>query len=178
VLDTVIYWLISPYTAVKEMVAAGGLSVVWIFLAGVAMWTLVIERYWYFERILPGVADEMLKSWRTRTDHKSWYARQIRKAMISRLSVGMTANFQVLRILVPLCPLLGLLGTITGMLEVFDAMAARGSADARAMASGVSQAMICALTGLAVSLTGLYPVHYFQSRARIEAELMADKFEY
>jgi biopolymer transport protein ExbB len=46
------------------------------------------------------------------------------------------------------------------------------------MASGVSQAMTCALTGLAVSLTGLYPVHYFQSRARVEAELMADKFEY
>jgi biopolymer transport protein ExbB len=178
VLDTAIYWLISPYTAVKELISAGGLSVVWIFLAGVVMWTLVFERYWYFERVAPRLADEMLREWLARKDRNSWYARQIRRAMISRLSVGMTQNFQVLRILVPLCPLLGLLGTITGMLEVFDAMAARGSADARAMASGVSQAMICALTGLAVSLTGLYPVHYFQSRARIESELMADKFEY
>lgn len=177
-LDVLVAWLISPYTAVKALISAGGLSVVWIFLAGVAMWTLVFERYWYFQRVLPQLAAEMLATWRARTDHKSWYARQIRTAMISRLSVGMTRNFQVLRVLVPLCPLLGLLGTITGMLEVFDAMAARGSADARAMASGVSQAMTCALTGLAVSLTGLYPVHYFQSRARIEAELMADKFEY
>lgn len=177
-LDTAITWLISPYTAVKELISAGGLSVVWIFLAGVVMWTLVFERYWYFERVLPRLAAEMLKAWKARTDHKSWYARQIRRAMISRLSGGMTRNFQVLRILVPLCPLLGLLGTIMGMLEVFDAMAARGSADARAMASGVSQAMTCALTGLAVSLTGLYPVHYFQSRARVESELIADRFEY
>lgn len=177
-LDTAITWLISPYTAVKELISAGGLSVVWIFLAGVVMWTLVFERYWYFERVMPKLADGMLRAWKARADHKSWYARQIRRAMISRLSEGMTRNFQVLRILVPLCPLLGLLGTIMGMLEVFDAMAARGSADARAMASGVSQAMICALTGLAVSLTGLYPVHYFQSRARIESELIADRFEY
>lgn len=177
-LDAVVGWLISPLTAVKELISAGGLSVVWIFLAGIAMWTLVFERYWYFERVLPKMAGEMLRAWQARQDHKSWYARQIRRAMISRLSVGMNKNFQVLRILVPLCPLLGLLGTITGMLEVFDAMAARGSADARTMASGVSQAMICALTGLAVSLTGLYPVHYFQARARVEAELMADKFEY
>ena len=36
------------------------------------------------------------------------------------------------------------------------------SADARSMASGVSQAMICTMTGLAVSITGLYPVHYFK----------------
>ena len=45
--------------------------------------------------------------------------------------------------------------------EVFDSLALRGSADARTMASGVSHAMICTLTGLAVSITGLYPVHYF-----------------
>jgi biopolymer transport protein ExbB len=34
------------------------------------------------------------------------------------------------------------------------------------------------LTGLAVSITGLYPVHYFDSRARREAELIADSFEF
>ena len=84
----------------------------------------------------------------------------------------------MLRTLVPLAPLLGLIGTVSGMLEVFDSMALRGSADARAMASGVSEAMICTLTGLAVSITGLYPVYYFQSRTRLETELLADKLVY
>jgi len=64
------------------------------------------------------------------------------------------------------------------MLEVFDSMALRGSADARTMASGVSHAMICTLTGLAVSITGLYPVYYFQSRAKRETELLADHFTF
>jgi biopolymer transport protein ExbB/TolQ len=85
---------------------------------------------------------------------------------------------QVLRVLVPMAPLLGLLGTVWGMLNVFDAMAARGSADARSMATGVSEAMICTLTGLAVSITGLYPVYYFRRRVRMETEMLADKFTY
>ena len=90
----------------------------------------------------------------------------------------MNANLVLLRVLVPLSPLLGLIGTVSGMLEVFDSMALRGAADARAMASGVSHAMICTLTGLAVSITGLYPVYYFQSRTRLETELLADRLVY
>jgi biopolymer transport protein ExbB len=64
------------------------------------------------------------------------------------------------------------------MLEVFDSMALRGSADARTMASGVSHAMICTLSGLAVSITGLYPMYYFTSRAKRETELLADQFTF
>jgi len=84
----------------------------------------------------------------------------------------------VLAVLVPLSPLLGLLGTVSGMLEVFDSMALRGSADARSMASGVSEAMICTMTGLAVSISGLYPVHYFRTRIARETELLADKLAF
>ena len=177
-LDFVWRWLISPYTAIDSMVEDGGPVVILILLASLIMWTITLERYWYFTKILPVEADKSLKEWQARPNHHSWYSRQIRQAMISRLSSGMTMNFQVLRVLVPLCPLLGLLGTVMGMLEVFDAMAAKGSADARTMASGISQAMICTLTGLAVSITGLYPVFYFQTRARVETELLADKFSY
>ena len=83
-----------------------------------------------------------------------------------------------MRVLVPLSPLLGLVGTVSGMLEVFDSMALRGSADARTMASGVSHAMICTMTGLAVSITGLYPVHYFRARAKRETESLGDHLEF
>jgi biopolymer transport protein ExbB len=150
----------------------------WIFACGLLMWTLVIERVWYFAWILPRQVQETLSAWQARRDHDSWCARQIRRAMISRANSAMGANLQLLRVLVPLSPLLGLIGTVSGMLEVFDSMALRGSADARAMASGVSQAMLCTMTGLAVSITGLYPVYYFQSRTRIETELLADKLVY
>jgi biopolymer transport protein ExbB len=84
----------------------------------------------------------------------------------------------MLRVLVPMSPLLGLIGTVSGMLSVFDSMAALGSADARSMATGVSEAMVCTLSGLAVSISGLYPVYYFKRRAVMETERLADRFAF
>jgi biopolymer transport protein ExbB len=147
----------------------------WIFLAGVLLWTLILERYWYFTQVLPGETQQTLDAWNDSNDHSSWSARQIRKMMISRLNAAMSSNLPLMRVLVPLSPLLGLIGTVSGMMEVFDSMALRGSADARTMASGVSHAMICTMSGLAVSISGLFPVHYFNSRIRRETELLNDR---
>ena len=168
--------LTAPFEIFKEMRALGGPVVNWIFIACVLMWAIVIERVLYFRRVLPAEARDLLSQWMHRANRQSWTSQQIRRAMISKLNSGMSSNLQVLKVLVPMCPLLGLLGTVGGMLEVFDSMAARGSADARSMASGISEAMICTLTGLAVSITGLYPVYYFRRRVRRETELLADKF--
>jgi biopolymer transport protein ExbB len=161
---------------VVELVEDGGPFVGLIFAAGILMWTIIAERYWFFQRILPRQARELQDAWDARTEHTSWCARQIRQAMISRLNKAMNAGLPVMKVLVPMSPLLGLIGTVTGMLEVFDSMALRGNADARSMASGVSTAMICTMSGLAVSITGLYPVHYFRSRTARETELLADRF--
>jgi biopolymer transport protein ExbB len=171
-------FIFAPLYAVGDLVDAGGVAVEWIFITCVLMWTITFERYYFFRHRLGPEAAAILAQWKARKDHDSWTAHQIRKAMISRLNVAMNANLGILRVLVPLCPLLGLLGTVTGMLEVFDAMAARGSADARTMASGVSQAMVCTMTGLAVSITGLYPVFAFTQKAKYETELLSDKFNF
>ena len=170
--------ILAPFSALHTMRQLGGPIVDWIFATCVVMWCIVIERFWYFNRILPRLTAESLQIWRARTEHTSWLARQVRKTLISRLNAGMSTNVQVLRVLIPMSPLLGLLGTVSGMLNVFDAMAARGSADARSMANGVSEAMICTLTGLAVSISGIYPVFYFKRKVRLETERLADKFTY
>lgn len=175
-LETIFAW--SPLAAVKELTALGGWIIWWLGAACLVMWSVIVERYWYFKRVLPQEASEMLATWNARPNHKTWCSRQIRRAMISRLNAGMTKNLQILRVLVPMCPLLGLIGTVAGMLEVFDAMAMRGNADARAMASGVGQAMTATMTGLFVSITGLFPLYRFSSQAQMETELLADKFKF
>ena len=168
----------TAFGALHTMRELGGPVVIWIFTACVLMWAITIERYWYFHKQLPIDSADLLKQWYARQNKYSWSSQQIRAAMISQLNSAMSSKLQVLRVLVPLSPLLGLLGTVSGMLGVFDAMAARGSADARSMASGVSEAMVCTLSGLAVSVTGLYPVYYFRRRVSRETELLADKFSY
>ncbi|MDI3258172.1 MAG: MotA/TolQ/ExbB proton channel family protein [Sinobacteraceae bacterium] len=170
--------LLAPYDAVAALVGAGGPAVLFIFIAGATMWTLIFERFWFFRKRLPEFVDRALTYWNARPERRSWAAHQIRKAIISRLNAEMGANLPMLKVLVPLCPLIGLVGTVTGMLEVFDSMALLGSADARSMASGVSKAMNCTMTGLAVSVSGMYPVYYFQAAIRRQTELLADYFKF
>jgi len=170
--------LTAPIDALVAMRHLGGPVVVWIFISCVLMWTIVLERIWYFNKVLPKEAKTMLAVWEKRPNKLTWASRQIRTAMISRLKAGMQSKLPVLRVLVPMSPLLGLVGTVLGMLSVFDSMAALGSADARSMATGVSEAMVCTLTGLAVSISGLYPVYYFKRKAFMEAERLADQFRF
>ena len=169
-------FLLAPFHAVGQLVSAGGSLVVWIFVAGLTMWTLIFERLWFFRTALPPLMARAIADWKARPEHASWSAHQIRKMIISRLNGAMSENMPMLKVLVPLCPLLGLIGTVVGMLDVFDSMAILGSADARSMASGVSKAMNCTMTGLAVSVSGMYPVYYLQTTIRQETELMAERF--
>lgn len=168
----------SPFEALVSMRHLGGPVVVWIFGACVLMWTIVVERIWYFGKVLPHEEAASLAEWHKRRNKMSWASRQIRAAMISRLNAGMNSKLLVLRVLVPMSPLLGLVGTVLGMLAVFDSMAALGSADARSMATGVSEAMVCTLSGLAVSISGLYPVYYFKRKAAMETERLSDRFHF
>lgn len=170
-------FITSPFEALLAMRQLGGPVVVWIFAACVLMWTITLERVWYFSKVLPQEAETSLAEWNKRSNKMSWASRQIREAMISRLNAGMNRGLLILRVLVPMSPLLGLVGTVLGMLAVFDSMAALGSADARSMATGVSEAMVCTLSGLTVSISGLYPVYYFKRRASRETQHLADQFK-
>jgi biopolymer transport protein ExbB len=78
----------------------------------------------------------------------------LRKAEIAPLA----RDLQVMRICVGAAPLLGLLGTVTGMLATFDALA-NGSGGEKTMgliAEGISEALITTETGLVIALPGLF----------------------
>jgi len=164
----------APFESVGDFFHLGGWVLKWILLAALAMWTLILERYWYFWRIHPAELRGRLGQWFGRGERRSWHAHRIREQLISELKIGMGATLPLIRVMVPLAPLLGLLGTVTGMLEVFDAMTAAGQSDVRAMAYGVSHAMISTLAGLVVSLLGLFFSVQLSSRVRAESERLPD----
>ena len=74
-----------------------------------------------------------------------------------------------------LCPLLGLLGTVTGMIEVFEVMAISGSGNPRSMASGVSMATVPTMAGMVAALSGVAMTAYLETKARREREFIADE---
>ena len=120
------------------------------------------------------MAAKAIQLWEARSDHKSWNAHQIRTRLISQVSAQVERNIPLIQTCVALCPLLGLLGTVTGMVEVFEVMAISGSGNPRSMAGGVSKATIPTMAGMVAALSGVAMATYLQRKASRERELLAD----
>jgi len=67
-----------------------------------------------------------------------------------------------------------LMGTVTGMIEVFDVMAISGSGNARSMASGVSKATIPTMAGMVGALSGVFLVTVLNQKVNREVEDLED----
>lgn len=145
-------------------------------IAGVIclMWLLIFERLVFFLKTYNHIKRHVIADWNARTERNSWHAEQIRTAQVSRLTQMLNQNVALIQSLVVLCPLLGLLGTVTGMIQVFDVMAISGSGNARSMASGVSRATIPTMAGMVGSLSGVFLVTYFQRKTKRRTEQLED----
>ena len=77
-----------------------------------------------------------------------------------------TKDFYIIQTLIALCPVLGLLGTVTGMIEVFDVVSFFGTGNARALASGITKATLPTMTGMAISIVGLLTFTILNSKSQ------------
>ncbi|MEM9939796.1 MAG: MotA/TolQ/ExbB proton channel family protein [Pseudomonadota bacterium] len=139
----------------QEFLTRGGPVLLAIMAATFVMWALILERLFYFRLAHKSYADEALSEWRSRSDRKSTFAHWIKDKLVSEVRQRAQANVGFTKALVALAPLLGLLGTVTGMVTVFDYMAITDGADAKAMSRGVSQATIPTMAGMVASISGI-----------------------
>ncbi len=87
-------------------------------------------------------------------------------AQISSLKRGLTA----LETIITLSPLLGLLGTIIGMIGSFQVMTIAGASQPHAVTGGVAEALIATASGITVAVITLIPYNYFLRRVERETE--------
>lgn len=171
-------WLSELQNTILSFIELGG-DVLWaIMFVLLLMWTLIIERLWYIQVVHPKRVRKVLATWDARADTTSWYAHQIRRAMISEVSNDLARNVMLVKTLIALCPLLGLLGTVTGMLHVFDIMAVTGTGNARAMAAGVSQATVPTMAGMVAALSGVYFGQRLEYWHQTETEQVEDLLQH
>lgn len=133
----------------------GGPVLLVIMAATFVMWALILERLFYFRFAHKQIAAEAIAEWRSRSDRKSKLAHWVREKLVSEVRGKAEQNVQLTKAMVALAPLLGLLGTVTGMVAVFDIMAITAGADAKAMSAGVSRATIPTMAGMIASLSGI-----------------------
>lgn len=80
----------------------------------------------------------------------------VEATLISNVKRKTASNIKVLDGLIGMTPMIGLLGTVYGMIEVFEVLSFMGTGNPRAMSSGVAKATIPTMAGMVISLFGLY----------------------
>jgi len=171
-------WFYEAVGAIRDFMELGG-DVLWaIMFILFLMWTFILERLWYFYRVHPVKKRDIMMTWESRADTTSWYARQIRTSLISEAAISLKRNIGVIKALIAICPLLGLMGTVTGMITVFDVMTYSGGGNARAMAGGVSMATVPTMAGMVAALSGVYFGTWLEHKAQTESERLEDLLQH
>jgi biopolymer transport protein ExbB len=140
---------------------AGG-PVMWV-LAGVSLiiWSGLLEHLLYLRDASPRLLGQARRLGRNPAGKR---AEALRRMTLNRARTRLQRALPLLRTLVTLCPLLGLIGTVLGMIQVFDSIAVLGAADPRAMSAGISRAVLTTMGGLMIALPGLYLVNLVERR--------------
>jgi biopolymer transport protein ExbB len=158
-----------------DYVNQGG-SITWILVAmNIIGLSIVSWRFWVlkdFTKNSTTIADDLasdVKKTVPGSDGMS-YAKDMITAKVSELEYGMT----VIKMIATIAPLLGLLGTVLGIFEAFQVIAAKGLNNPGEFASGISLALITTIAGLIVSIPH-YIAHNFLSGKLDRLEINLEK---
>jgi biopolymer transport protein ExbB len=134
----------------------GGWIMLPLVITSLALWTMIVDRWREFSvlgksdldrkeaialvsgnGVVPGGRDQGLR------------------ARLLQIQQSLDARLAAIAVLAAVAPLLGLLGTVLGMIETFNVISVFGTGNSRAMASGISIALITTQTGLLVAIPGM-----------------------
>lgn len=176
-----------------EIIASGGWLMLPIVLCSVAVVAISVERYWTLnpEKIVPKnqlgqvwtwIQDNQLDSERLKSLRKSSMLGRILAAGLSNSRHGrdimkdsieeaasqvvheMEKFLGALGTIAAIAPLLGLLGTVIGMIKVFTALNLEGAGNAGVLAGGISEALITTAAGLTVAIPAMMAHRFFVRR--------------
>jgi biopolymer transport protein ExbB len=172
-----------------SLLAKGGFVMIPLLACSILALAVVLERAWFWWRSRDSMTTERVL---TTAAHGQWEAAlacaEASRSPVARVLVAglrhrnpaptlamevtareetgrLTRYLSVLDTIITLSPLLGLLGTVTGMIGAFGVMAETGINQPHAITGGVAEALIATASGLAVAIAALVPYNYFLRRA-------------
>ncbi|MGK0438685.1 MAG: biopolymer transport protein ExbB [Paracoccaceae bacterium] len=168
-------FILLAYEYIRDFMELGGPVLYLIALLLIIMWYMIIERIFYIRGPHQRAVKAAVDQWEARSERNSWAAHQVREQLVSTVGSKLKENLSMIQACVALAPLFGLLGTVTGMIEVFQVMAINGTSNARAMAGGVSRATVPTMAGMVAALSGLFLSFWLQRKTEQERELLNEQ---
>ena len=165
-------FILLAFEYIRDFMELGGPVLYLIALLLIIMWFMIIERIFYIRGPHQRAVKAATAEWESRSERSSWAAHQVREQLVSTVGSKLKENLSMIQACVALAPLFGLLGTVTGMIEVFQVMAINGTSNARAMAGGVSRATVPTMAGMVAALSGLFLSFWLQRKTEQERELL------
>ena len=155
---------LSLYYSITEFLDKGGFVLYSIFIIAFVLWFLVVERWLYFFFSAGKEQERLTRIWHKHSRNEN--ARYIRESLLFNFRHDLLLTLPVIRTLVRVTPLMGLFGTVYGMVEIFDVIAIQGTGNARAMADGISLATLPTMAGMAVGIIGLFLLRHIEATAK------------
>jgi biopolymer transport protein ExbB len=180
-------------TRVLEILIAGGWAMVPILLCSAVALAIILERFWSLRRanVVPPDLGTQVRSWARTRKLDPEHIEALRsnsplgELLAAALSVRMRSRdiikeriedtgrhvvhrlerfLNTLGTIALISPLLGLLGTVFGLIEMFFAVMVSGVGDPLKMAGGIGQALVCTASGLCVAIPAYFFHRYFRGR--------------
>ena len=174
-----------------EIILAGGWLMAPILLCSTLAVAIIIERFWTLRRskVIPEGLGATVEDWATKHELDQRHLDQLRaESPLGRIYASALVNrkrqrevikeavedtgrhvvhdlerfLNTLGTIAGISPLLGLLGTVIGMIEVFSAIMISGVGDANVLAGGISQALITTAAGLTVAIPSYFFYRFFR----------------
>ncbi len=150
----------------------GGFVLYIVFAIGLFLWTLLIERYIYISFEYKKYRKKLFEDLKN-INKENRFKDEIKRYIVEDANFKLKTGLDFIKTLIIVCPLVGLLGTVTGMIEVFDVMAIMGTSNVKSMANGVSMATIPTMAGMVVALSGIL----FEKRLELSIKYQTQKLE-
>ena len=168
------YWLTELYISLRDFMEQGGPVLWYIAILVTFMCALILERIYYFIFVHDKYAEDIKSRYLSIKFKTPWHKYQTKTRFISEGKISINQNIQLIQVCIALCPLFGLMGTVTGMIEVFQVMAFTGGGDARSMAGGVSKATLPTMAGMVSSLSGVLAMIWVKNQVESRELMMVD----
>ena len=139
-----------------ELFIRGGPVLYILFGLTFLIFTLLVDKYLFIFVQSKTWVNAKFTSFVNSNPPSSTKYKFVEATLISNVKRKTASNIKVLDGLIGMTPMIGLLGTVYGMIEVFEVLSFMGTGNPRAMSSGVAKATIPTMAGMTIALSGLF----------------------
>tara|TARA_B100001059_G_C17814087_1_gene574041 strand:- start:1420 stop:1929 length:510 start_codon:yes stop_codon:yes gene_type:complete len=139
-----------------ELFIRGGPVLYLLFLISFIIFFILVRKYTFIFFDSEAWVENKLNKFVDENPPNDFNLSFVEKTYLAELKRTSNANIKLLDGLIGMCPMIGLLGTVYGMIEVFEVLSFLGTGNPRAMSSGVAKATIPTMASMVITIFSLY----------------------